>query len=82
MVAGLKGEESVKCIGVWWCSDSTSRKMVEEKICRAHSAFFANGDLGAFYGKLNPLSSRSIKKMCTVPVLVYGAEAWSLMLPF
>ena len=29
-VAGLPVEESVKCLGVWWCSNSTSKKSVEE----------------------------------------------------
>ena len=46
-VAGLPVVESVKCLGVWWCSNSTSRMSVEERICKAHRAFFANGDLGA-----------------------------------
>ena len=78
MVAGLKVEESVKCLGVWWCSDSTSRKSIEERICKARSAFFANDDLGAFHGLLNPLSSRSIIETCVMPVLLYGVEAWSL----
>ena len=49
-VAGLPVEEFVKCLGVWWCPNSSSRKSVEERICKARKAFFANGDLGAFHG--------------------------------
>ena len=62
-VAGLLVEESVKClgsvkyVGVWWCYNSTSRKSVEERICKARRAFFANSDLGAFHSLLNPLIS-------------------------
>ena len=74
-VAGLPVEESVKCLGVWWCSNSTSRKSVEERLCKARRAFFANGDLGAFHGLLNPLSSRSLVESCVMPVLMFGAEA-------
>ena len=69
-------EESVKCLGVCWCSNSTSRKSVEERICKVHRAFFANGDLGAFHSLLNPLSSRSLVESCVMPVLMFGAEAW------
>ena len=77
-VAGLPVVESVKCLGVWWCSNSSSRKSIEERICKARRAFFANGDLGAFHGLLNPLSSRSLVESCVFPVLMYGAEAWSI----
>ena len=75
-VAGLPVVQSVKCLGVWWCSNSTSRKSVEEHICKARRAFFANGDLGAFHGLLNPLSSRSLVESCVLPVLMYGAKTW------
>ena len=77
-VAGLPVVESVKCLGVWWCSNSSSRKSVEEHICKARRAFFANGDLGAFHGLLNQLSSRSLVESCVFPVLMYGAESWCI----
>ena len=77
-VAGLPVVESARCLGVWWCSNSTSRKSVEERVCKARKAFFANGDLGAFHGLLNPLSSRSLVESCVLPVLMYGAEAWCI----
>ena len=41
-----------------------------------HAVFFTNGDLGAFHGLLNPLSSRSLVESCVIPVLMFGAEAW------
>ena len=75
-VAGLPVEESVKFLGLWWCSNSSSRKSVEEHICKARRAFFANGDLGAFHSLLNPFSSRSLVESCVIPVLMFGAEAW------
>ena len=75
-VAGLPVEESVKCLGLWWCSNSSSRKSVEERFCKARRAFFANVDLSAFHGLLNPLSSRSLVESCVMQVLLFGAEAW------
>ena len=77
-VAGLPVVESARCLGVWWCSNSTSRKSVEERVCKARRAFFANGDLGAFHGLLNPLSSQSLVESCVLPILMYGAEAWCI----
>ena len=57
---------------------TTSMKSVEERICKAHGAFFAHGELGAFHGQLNPLSSRSLVETCVMPVLMYGSESWCL----
>ena len=81
-VAGLPVVESVKCLGVWWCSNSTSRKSVEERISKAPSAFIAYCDLGAFHSLLNPLSSWSFVECCVMPVLMYGAEAWYINASF
>ena len=52
----------MKCLGVWWSSNGSSHKSIEERINKAHGAFFAHGQLGSFHGQLNPLSSRSL--MC------------------
>ena len=75
-LAGLPFEGS--CLGVWWCSNFTSRKSIEDRICKAHGAFFAHRELGAFHGQLNPLSSRSLVETCVMPVLMYGSESWCL----
>ena len=45
-----------------------------ESLC----CIFFNGQLGAFQGPLNPLSSCSIVESCTLPVLLYGSENWVL----
>ena len=34
--------------------------------------------LGAFQGKLNPVSSRAIYETCVVPILLYECENWIL----
>ena len=81
-VAGLPVVESARCLGLWWCSNSTSRKSVEERVCKARKAFFTNGNLGAFHGLLNPLSSRSLVESCVLPVLMYTVlKPGVLMLP-
>ena len=71
-------EDAVKCLEVWWCSNFSCRKSIEERINKARGAFFAHGQLGAFHGLLNPLSSRSLIESCVIPVLVYGTESWCL----
>lgn len=75
---GLPMEKSVKCLGVWWDSSSSSKLSIRERINKARSAFFSHGQLGAFQGLLNPLSSRSIVECCVLPVLMYGSESWVL----
>ena len=49
-----------------------------ERINKSRSAFFSHGELGAFHGLLNPLSSRSLIECCIIPVLMYGSESWVL----
>ena len=77
-LATLPVEDSVKCLGVWWGIESTDRKSIEERICKARGAFLSQGKIGAFHGLLNPLSSRSIVESCVMPVLMYGTETWFL----
>ena len=50
----LPMEKSVKCLGVWWDSSSSSKLSIRERINKARSAFFSHGQLGAFQGSLNP----------------------------
>ena len=71
-------EKSVKCLGVWWDNSTSSHVCVKERIQKARAAFFSNGQLGAFHGLLNPLSSSSIVESCILPVLLYGSENWVL----
>ena len=71
-------ESSVKCLGVWWDSSSSSKISITERINKARSAFFSHGKLGTLNGLLNPLSSRSVIECCIVPVLMYGSESWVL----
>ena len=68
--------ESVKCLGYWWSWDLSLTKSIQEGIAKARRAFFAFGALGAFNGKLNPLSGRAIYETCVIPVLLYGCENW------
>ncbi len=52
----LAPSDSVKCLGHWWSWDLSA---IDEAIKKARRAFFSFGAMGAFQGKLNPLSSRS-----------------------
>ena len=47
-------------------------------IKKARRVFFAYGAMGAFQGKLNPLSGKTIFDTCVVPVLLFGSENWIL----
>ena len=69
---------SAKCLGVWWQHDLSAKRSVTENIIKARKAFFALGNLGAFQGDLNPLSSSSIFEICVIPTLLYGCETWIL----
>ena len=71
-------EYSVKCLGVLWDSSLPSKTSIMERINKACSAFFSRGELGAFHGLLNPLSSHSLIECCIIPVLMYGSESWVL----
>lgn len=57
---------------------SSSKQSIEEYLWKACVAFFSDGQLGAFHGLLNSLSSRSIIEGCLLPVLLYGVESWIL----
>ena len=70
--------ESAKCLGYWWSWDLSSTKAIHEAIAKARHAFFYFGSLGAFMGKLNPLTGRAIYETCVIPVLLYGCENWVL----
>ena len=70
--------ESAKCLGYWWSWDLSSTKAIHEAIAKARRAFFSLGSLGAFMGKLNPLSGRAIYEACVIPTLLYGCENWVL----
>ena len=74
----LLPKESVKCLGYWWSWDLSATKAVDEAIKKARRAFFAYGAMGAFQGKLNPLSGKTIFDTCVVPVLLFGSENWIL----
>ena len=65
--------ESVKHLSMWWQHNLSASRAVSENVSKARKAFFALGNLGAFQGKLNPLSSSSI---FITPILLYGCETW------
>ena len=67
-----------KCLGYWWRNDLFASKSVSENIGKARRSFFLYGNIGAFQGDLNPLSTRSIIETCTLPVLLSGCENWIL----
>ena len=48
-------------ISAW---DLSATKAVDEAIKKAKRAFFAYGAMGAFQGKLNPLSGKTIFNTC------------------
>ena len=67
-----------KCLGYWWCWDLSDTTAIEEAIMKARRAFFAFRAMGAFHGKLNPISGRMIFDTCVIPILLYGSENWIL----
>ena len=74
----LLPKENVKSLGYWWSWDLSATKAIDEAIQKARRAFFAYEAMGAFQGKLNPLSGKTIFDTCVVPVLLFGSENWIL----
>ena len=74
----VKTQAEAKCLGVWWRYDLSPTKSVEEYIHKARRAFFALGSIGAFHGRLNPLTGRSLFETFVVPTMLYGCETWIL----
>ena len=71
-------QSEAKCLGVWWKYDLSPAKSIEERVHQARRAFFALGSIGAFHGRLNPLTGRSLFETFVVPILLYGCETWIL----
>ena len=71
----IQVQREVKCLRVWWRYDLSPEKSV---VHQARRAFFALGSIGAFYGRLNPLTGRSLFETFVVPTLLYGCETWIL----
>ena len=68
----LTTQHHAKCLGYWRSWDLSASKAIDEAIQRARRAFFAFGAIGAFNGKLNPISSRTIFDVCVIPILLYA----------
>ena len=77
----VQTQTDAKCLGVWWRYDLSPVKSVEECVHKARRAFFALGSIGAFHGRLNPLSGRSLFETFVVPIMLYGCETWILSEP-
>ena len=67
-------QTEAKCLGVWWRYDLSPGKAVDECIHKARRAFFALGSIGAFHGRLNPLTCRSLFETFVVPTMLYECE--------
>ena len=61
-----------------WQHNLSASRTIQENISKARKAFFTLGNLGAFQGRLNLLSGRSILEACIIPTLLYGCETWLL----
>ena len=70
-----------KCLGYWWSWDLSATKAIDEAIKKTRRAFFAFGAMGAFHGKLNPISGKTIFDTCVIPILLFGSENWILTDP-
>ena len=68
----------MRCLGTQWSVDLSAKDSVKINITKAQRAFFGLGSIGAFHGKLNPLSGSSIFDTCIVPILLFGCETWIL----
>ena len=67
---------AAKWLGVWWQSNCSASKSVNENIKKARKAFFALGSLRCFprESKLTVHITYSIFESCVLQVLLYGCE--------
>ena len=68
--------KACKCLGIWLYSNLTGKRTIEENVKNARKAFFLFGNIGAFHGRLNPLSGRSIFETCVIPIALYRPVRW------
>ena len=74
----LKPSTTSKCLETWWSPNLSPKVSIEKNIANARRAFFGFGALGAFQGKLSPLSCKMIVEACVVPVCLSGCTNWIL----
>ena len=74
----LKPSTTSKCLETWWSPNLSPKVSIEKNIANARRAFFGFDALGAFQGKLSPLSSKMIIEACVVPVCLSGCTNWIL----
>ena len=74
-------QQGALCLGTWWKHDLSPCRSIQENISKARRAFFALGSVGAFHGKLNPLTGRSLYESFVISILLYGCETWILSRP-
>ena len=72
---------SARCLGVIWSHDLSPKESIEFNISKARRAFFAQGSLGIYQGKQNPLTASEVFETCVLPVCLYGCENWLLTDP-
>ena len=65
----LPASDVGKFLGYWWRGDQMATKAVEENLKKAKSSVFPYGGIGVFQGDLSPLSSRSVVKVCVMPIV-------------
>ena len=80
-IQALVPRHHAKCLGYWCSWDLSATKAIDEAIKKARRAFFAFGAMGAFHGKLNPISGKTIFDTCVIPILLFGSENWILSDP-
>ena len=78
VILGNEALTHAKCLGYWWSWDLSASKAIDVAIMKARRAFFAFGTMGAFHGKLNPISGKTIFDTCIIPILLFGSENWVL----
>ena len=74
-------QSEAKCLGVWWRHDLSPVKFIEKCIHKSRQSFFALGSIGAFHGRLNPLTGHSLFETFVIPTLLYGCETWIVSEP-
>ena len=71
----LKPSSSVTCLGVIWSNSLSPKESIAYNISKARRSFFASG---ISKRKLNPLCSKEVFEVCSLPICLYGCcDVWT-----
>ena len=74
----LPGTRSGRTIGILRTVHPSTIHRTMERCTSGRSTFFALNSVGSCFGSLHPVTSYRLYNSLSIPILLYGAELWTL----